>query len=150
MFTTQRNLNRLLMQKDKVGRRIYKSKQELCAALCVSDIVPVQVMKDLKRTPLAKEETLTGKTLIVDAVIVNPNDYNVGTDKGGAVSMFDDFDIDYNQEKYLIETRISGALTVPYSAMVVEHYVDSSLSAETDSVTKTNPSDADEKKTTGK
>ena len=64
--------------------------------------------------------------------------------------MFDDFDIDYNQEKYLIETRISGALTVPYSAMVVEHYIDSSLSAETDSVTKTDPSDADEKKTTSK
>lgn len=145
MFTTQRNLNRLLMQKDKVGRRIYKSKQELCAALCVADIVPVQVMKDLKRKPLAKETTLTGKTLIVDAVIVNLNDYNVGTDKGGAVSMFDDFDIDYNQEKYLIETRISGALTVPYSAMVVEHYIDSSLPAETSSVTKTDPADADQK-----
>lgn len=149
MFTTQRNLNRLLMQKDKVGRRIYKSKQELCAALCVSDIVPVQVMKDLKRTPLTKETTLTGKTLIVDAVIVNLNDYNIGTDKGGAVSMFDDFDIDYNQEKYLIETRISGALTVPYSAMVVEHYVDSSLEGTSESVTKTDPADADQK-TTGK
>lgn len=146
MFTTQRNLNRLLMQKDKVGRRIYKSKQELCAALCVSDIVPVQVMKDLKRTPGTKETTLTGKTLIVDAVIVNLNDYNIGTDKGGAVSMFDDFDIDYNQEKYLIETRISGALTVPYSAMVVEHYIDSSLEASTDSVTKTDPADADQAK----
>lgn len=145
MFTTQRNLNRLLMQKDKIGRRIYKSKQELCAALGVADIVPVQVMKDLKRTPLAKETTLTGKTLVVDAVIVNPTDYNVGTDKGGAVSMFDDFDIDYNQEKYLIETRISGALTVPYSAMVVEHYVDSSIAADTNSVTKTDPSDADQK-----
>ena len=145
MFTTQRNLNRLLMQKDKVGRRIYKSKQELCAALCVSDIVPLQAMKDLKRTPGAKETTLTGKTLIVDAVIVNINDYNIGTDKGGAVSMFDDFDIDYNQEKYLIETRISGALTVPYSAMVVEHYVDSSLEGASESVTKTDPADADQK-----
>lgn len=147
MFTTQRNLNRLLMQKDKVGRRIYKSKTELCAALGVSDIVPVQVMKDLKRTPGTKETSLTGKTLIVDAVIVNPIDYNVGTDKGGAVSMFDDFDIDYNQEKYLIETRISGALTVPYSAMVVEHYIDSSLPASTDSVTKTDPANADQKNT---
>lgn len=147
MFTTQRNLNRLLMQKDKVGRRIYKSKTELCAALGVSDIVPVQVMKDLKRTPGTKETSLTGKTLIVDAVIVNPIDYNVGTDKGGAVSMFDDFDIDYNQEKYLIETRISGALTVPYSAMVVEHYIDPSLPAETNSVTKTDPSNADQKNT---
>ena len=147
MFTTQRNLNRLLMQKDKVGRRIYKSKTELCAALGVSDIVPVQVMKDLKRTPGTKETSLTGKTLIVDAVIVNPIDYNVGTDKGGAVSMFDDFDIDYNQEKYLIETRISGALTIPYSAMVVEHYIDSSLPASTDSVTKTDPANADQKNT---
>lgn len=147
MFTTQRNLNRLLMQKDKVGRRIYKSKTELCAALGVSDIVPVQVMKDLKRTPGTKETSLTGKTLIVDAVIVNPIDYNVGTDKGGAVSMFDDFDIDYNQEKYLIETRISGALTVPYSAMVVEHYIDSSLPAETNSVSKTDPANADQKNT---
>lgn len=145
MFTTQRNLNRLLMQKDKIGRRIYKSKPELCAALGVADIVPVQVMKGLTRTPLSKETSLTGKTLVVDAVIVNPTDYNVGTDKGGAVSMFDDFDIDYNQEKYLIETRISGALTVPYSAMVVEHYVDSSIAADTNSVTKTEPSDADQK-----
>lgn len=129
MFTTQRNLNRLLMQKDKVGRRIYKTKAELCAALGVADIIPVQVMKDLKRTPGTKETSLTGKTLIVDAVIVNPSDYNVGTDKGGAISMFDDFDIDYNQEKYLIETRISGALVTPYSALVVEHYVDPSLEA---------------------
>ena len=127
MFTTQRNLNRLLMQKDKVGRRIYKTKAELCAALGVSDIIPVQVMKDLKRTPGTKETSLTGKTLIVDAVIVNPSDYNVGTDKGGAISMFDDFDIDYNQEKYLIETRISGALVTPYSALVVEHYIDPAM-----------------------
>lgn len=127
MFTTQRNLNRLLMQKDKVGRRIYKTKAELCAALGVADIIPVQVMKDLKRTPGTKETSLTGKTLIVDAVIVNPSDYNVGTDKGGAISMFDDFDIDYNQEKYLIETRISGALVTPYSALVVEHYIDPAM-----------------------
>lgn len=136
MFTTQRNLNRLLMQKDKVGRRIYKTKAELCAALGVSDIVPVQVMKDLKRTPGTKETSLTGKTLIVDAVIVNPSDYNVGTDKGGAISMFDDFDIDYNQEKYLIETRISGALVTPYSALVVEHYIDPSMETKTSNTGK--------------
>lgn len=126
MFTTQHNLNILLMQKDKMGRRIYKTKAELCAALGVADIIPVQVMKNLTRTPGVKETTLTGKTMIVDAVIVNPSDYNVGTDKGGEVAMFDDFDIDYNQEKYLIETRMSGALVVPYSALVVEHYVDPS------------------------
>ncbi len=126
MFTTQHNLNILLMQKDKMGRRIYKTKAELCAALGVADIIPVQVMKNLTRTPSVKETTLTGKTMIVDAVIVNPSDYNVGTDKGGQIAMFDDFDIDYNQEKYLIETRMSGALVVPYSALVVEHYVDPS------------------------
>ena len=136
MFTTQRNLNRLLMQKDKVGRRIYKTNAELCAALGVSDIIPVQVMKDLKRTPGTKETSLTGKTLIVDAVIVNPSDYNVGTDKGGAISMFDDFDIDYNQEKYLIETRISGALVTPYSALVVEHYIDPSMEVKTSNTGK--------------
>ena len=127
MFTTQHNLNILLMQKDKMGRRIYKTKAELCAGLGVADIVPVQVMKGLKRKPGSKETELTqalnSNDLIVDAVIVNPSDYNVGTDKGGQIAMFDDFDIDYNQEKYLIETRMSGALTVPYSAMVVEHYV---------------------------
>lgn len=126
MFTTQHNLNILLMQKDKMGRRIYKTKEELCAALGVSDIVPVQLMKNLTRTPKTSETTLTGKTMTVDAVILNPSDYNVGTDKGGQVAMFDDFDIDYNQEKYLIETRLSGALVTPYSAMVVEHYVDPS------------------------
>lgn len=129
MFTTQHNLNILLMQKDKMGRRIYKTKAELCAALGVADIVPVQFMKGLKRTPGTKETTLTGKTMIVDAVIVNPSDYNVGTDKGGQIAMFDDFDIDYNQEKYLIETRMSGALTVPYSAMVVEHYIEAGKAA---------------------
>lgn len=127
MFTTQHNLNTLLMQKDKMGRRIYKTKAELCAGLGVSDIVPVQLMKGLKRTPGTKETELKAALgnadLVVDAVIVNMSDYNIGTDNGGQVSMFDDFDIDYNQEKYLIETRMSGALTVPYSAMVVEHYV---------------------------
>lgn len=126
MFTTQHNLNVLLMQKDKMRRRIYKTKAELCAALGVADIIPVQVMKNLTRTPSVKETTLTGKTMIVDAVIVNPSDYNVGTDKGGQIAMFDDFDIDYNREKYLIETRMSGALAVPYSALVVEHYIDAS------------------------
>lgn len=124
MFTSQHNLNVLLMQKDKMGRRMYKTKEELCAALGVSDIVPVQLMKNLTRTPKTSETTLTGKTMTVDAVILNLSDYNVGTDKGGQIAMFDDFDIDYNQEKYLIEARLSGALVTPYSAMVVEHYID--------------------------
>ena len=124
MFTSQHNLNVLLMQKDKMGRRMYKTKEELCAALGVSDIVPVQLMKNLTRTPKSAETALAGKTMTVDAVILNLSDYNVGTDKGGQIAMFDDFDIDYNQEKYLIETRLSGALVTPYSAMVVEHYIE--------------------------
>ena len=129
MFTSQHNLNILLMQKDKMGRRMYKTKEELCAALGVSDIVPVQLMKNLTRTPKSAETALAGKTMTVDAVILNLSDYNVGTDKGGQIAMFDDFDIDYNQEKYLIETRLSGALVTPYSAMVVEHYIESGKAA---------------------
>ena len=129
MFTSQHNLNVLLMQKDKMGRRMYKTKEELCAALGVSDIVPVQLMKNLTRTPKSAETALAGKTMTVDAVILNLSDYNVGTDKGGQIAMFDDFDIDYNQEKYLIETRLSGALVTPYSAMVVEHYIESGKAA---------------------
>lgn len=132
MFTTQHNLNILLLQKDKMGRRIYKTKEELCAGLGVSDIVPVQLMKNLTRTPKATETSLAGKTMIVDAVIVNPSDYSIGTDKGGEIAMFDDFDIDYNQEKYLMETRMSGALTIPYSAMVVEHYIDATTVSDTE------------------
>ena len=129
LFTTETMLNSMLLLKDKMGRPMYKDMNELKTALRVSDIQTVQVMKDLTRTPLSKETALAGKTLMVDGIIVNLRDYNVGTDKGGEVSMFDDFDIDYNQEKYLIETRISGALTVPYSAIVLEHYVDASKSS---------------------
>ena len=123
LFTTETMLNSMLLLKDKVGRPMYKDMNELKTALRVSDIQTVQVMKGLTRTPLSKETELAGQTLTVDGIIVNMRDYNIGTDKGGAVSMFDDFDIDYNQEKYLIETRISGALTIPYSAIVIEHYV---------------------------
>lgn len=123
MFLSEAVLTKLLLQKDKIGHRLYKTKDELAAALLVSDIVTVPEMKGIKRTPAAGETTLTGKTPEVDALIVNLADYNVGMDRGGAVNMFDDFDIDYNQEKYLIETRISGALVVPYSAIVIEHLI---------------------------
>ena len=79
----------------------------------VSSIVTVPVMEGLTR----KAES---NTFSLKAIIVNLDDYNVGADKGGAVNMFDDFDIDYNQQKYLIETRCSGALTKPYSAIALE------------------------------
>lgn len=123
MFLSEAVLTKLLLQKDKIGHRLYKTKDELAAALLVSDIVTVPEMKGIERTPAAGETELTGKTPEVDALIVNLADYNVGMDRGGAVNMFDDFDIDYNQEKYLIETRISGALVVPYSAIVIEHLI---------------------------
>lgn len=124
LYTTEDMLTSLLLLKDKLGHFMYKNVSELATTLRVSSIVTVPVMENLTRTPGSTETTLTGKTPTLDGIIVNLKDYNIGADKGGAVSMFDDFDIDYNQQKYLIETRCSGALTVPYSAIVLEHYVD--------------------------
>ena len=97
-----------------MGRVIYDTIDKLKTALRVSDIVTVPVMENLSRTVESDTYNLMG-------IIVNPADYNVGADKGGAVNMFDDFDIDYNQQKYLIETRCSGALIKPYSAIALEH-----------------------------
>lgn len=102
-----------LLLEDKNGRVIYDSIDKLARAMRVSKIVTVPVMEGLTRTVGTNIHTLAG-------IYVNLNDYNVGADKGGAVNMFDDFDIDYNQMKYLMETRISGALTKPYSAVAVE------------------------------
>ena len=96
-----------------MGHRMYKSEAELATAMRVSKIVTVQVMEGLQREVDNVTRDLIG-------IIVNLSDYTVGADKGGAVNMFDDFDIDVNQQKYLIETRCSGALTVPYSAIVIE------------------------------
>lgn len=104
-YTTDDILTDMILIKDKMGRRIYNTEVELAAALRVSKIVVVEVMED---TP-----DLLG-------IIVNLADYTIGADKGGQLSMFDDFDIDYNQQKYLIETRISGALTKPKSAVVIK------------------------------
>ena len=108
MFTTADMLTEMLLLEDGIGHKLYKSVAELATALRVSSIVEVEVMEGQK---------INSKDLA--AVIVNLNDYNVGADKGGAVSLFDDFDIDYNQYKYLIETRCSGALIKPFSAMTV-------------------------------
>lgn len=103
-----------LLLKDKNGRIIYDTIDKLATACRVSSIVSVPVMEGLKRTD---EKAATYE---LGALIVNLVDYNVGADKGGEVNMFDDFDIDYNALKYLIETRISGALIKPYSAIAVE------------------------------
>ena len=113
LFCPEDVLTDCLLMEDTQGRVIYDSVTKLATALRVSEIVPVPVMENLTRTSGADTLTLLG-------IIVDLNDYNVGADKGGAVNMFDDFDIDYNAQKYLIETRCSGALIKPYSAIVLE------------------------------
>lgn len=107
----------MLHQRDKMGRRLYNTREELANALEVGDIVDVDPMKGLTRALGASEG---GGTANVLGIVVNMSDYNIGTNKGGEVNFFDDFDIDYNQMKYLYETRLSGALVEPYSAVVIE------------------------------
>lgn len=107
----------MLHQRDKMGRRLYNTREELANALEVGSIVDVDPMKGLTRTLGVGEG---GGTANVLGIIVNMSDYNIGTNKGGEVNFFDDFDIDYNQMKYLYETRLSGALVEPYSAVVIE------------------------------
>ena len=110
MYTTEDVLTDMLLLEDTLGHALYADEAALARKMRVRKIVTVPVM-----------EGVTGKNgnpLV--AVVVNMGDYNVGADRGGAVNMFDDFDIDYNQQKYLIETRCSGALTVPFSAMAFE------------------------------
>lgn len=104
-FTTEDVLTSLLLIEDQNGRRIYESEQQLATAMRVSSIVTV--------TDMERCDNIYG-------IIVNMQDYTIGADKGGAVSMFDDFDIDFNQMKYLMECRVSGALTTPYSAIVLK------------------------------
>lgn len=119
-YTTEDNLTGMLLLTDKTGRDLYASKEALANKLRVSDIVTVPVMENLTRTD-AKD---SNKVKTLEGIIVNLKDYNVGADEGGNVNLFDDFDIDYNQHKYLIETRCSGALTKPYSAIAIETYTD--------------------------
>lgn len=104
-YTTDAILTDLILQKDKVGRRLFETEQALAAALRVRNIITVDVMD--------------GDSDVV-GILVNLADYTVGADAGARIGMYDDFDIDYNQYKYLIETRISGALTVPKSAIVIK------------------------------
>lgn len=109
LFTTEDMLTEMLLLEDQVGRPLYESEAQLATKLRVSKIVTVEVMENFM---VQGVDPLMG-------IIVNLKDYTVGADKGGAVNMFEDFDIDYNQQKYLIETRCSGALTVPYSAIIL-------------------------------
>lgn len=114
LYTTEDVVTDCLLLEDMNGRVIYDTMEKLRTALRVKEIVTVPVMEGLTRT------TTEGDTLNLMGIIVNLADYNVGADKGGAINMFDDFDIDYNQQKYLIETRCSGALIKPFSAISLE------------------------------
>lgn len=114
LFTTEDVLTAMLLIEDGIGHFLYASEQELCTRLRVSRIVTVEVMEGFHVDTTDYDQT-TGVELL--GVIVNPVDYSYGADKGGAVALFDDFDIDVNQMKYLIETRCSGALTKPFSAI---------------------------------
>lgn len=113
LYTYQGKVTDWLLLKDKNGRRLYESEAALANFMGVSRIVKIPLLKNQTRE-------VDGKTLTLSSIIVNLKDYKVGADKGGQISMFDDFDIDYNQYKYLIETRISGCLVHPKSALVIE------------------------------
>ena len=113
MFIDEDILTECLLLEDTNGRVIYDTIEKLATALRVQELIPVPVMENMKREKGANTHILGG-------IYVNLNDYNVGADKGGAVNMFDDFDIDYNQQKYLIETRCSGAMVTPYGAVAIE------------------------------
>lgn len=113
LFAPESIITECLLLKDKNGRIIYDNIEKLATACRVSKIVSVPVMEGLTRVD-------STYTLALQGIIVNLQDYNIGADKGGAVNMFDDFDIDYNAQKYLIETRISGALIKPLSAIAIE------------------------------
>lgn len=123
MFTTRNQIIKWKLLKDKVGRKLFASEEDLASYLGVSRLVPVPVMKGMQRvTEEGETPSKVTTTYNLVGIIVNPADYTYGADKGGAISMFDDFDIDYNQYKYLLETRTSGCLTHPKSALVVEKY----------------------------
>lgn len=117
-FTTEDVLTECLLLEDGIGHKLYKSKDELATTLRVSDIVTVEPMENHLITFETEDETtVEDKPLL--GIVVNLDDYRVGADKGGDVNTFDDFDIDFNQYKYLIETRCSGALVKPFSALTI-------------------------------
>ena len=113
LYTTEAVLTEMLLLKDKNGRRIYKTEEELATAMRVVKIVTVTPMEQAVRGEGEEQVRLLG-------LIVNMNDYNVGNNKGGEVNLFDDFDLNFNKLEYLIETRLSGALVNPHSAIALE------------------------------
>ena len=117
MYTTAGFHTDMLLLEDSQGYPLYKTDTELATKCRVKEIEEVEIMQGVNRS-----ETVEGRTTVYDlaAIIFNPTDYNVGTDRGGEINSFEQFDIDYNQQKYLMETRISGALVRPKSAIVIE------------------------------
>ena len=111
-YTSEDTLTDLLLLENAIGEKIYKTEAELATALRVSEIVTIELFEEQKVKVGSNEKPLLG-------VIVNLSDYNVGTDKGGEINNFEDFDIDFNQYKALIETRLSGALIKPFSALTI-------------------------------
>lgn len=114
-YTTNAVLTGMLLVRDTTNRRLFRTVAEVAAELRVAEIIEVEVLEGVTRSAGAPATT---RNLL--GIMVNPRDYTYGADKGGQVSTFDQFDIDYNQEKYLIETRLSGSLLDPRSALVVE------------------------------
>lgn len=115
LYVTNTFLNGMLLVRDSQKRRIYRTVQELAAELRVNEIIEVEPMEGMTRDNESPEFTAD-----LLGIMVNPYDYTYGSDKGGAINTFSDFDIDFNQEKYLIETRLSGSLLMPKTAMVIE------------------------------
>lgn len=120
LYTDTDTLTNMLLAEDNNGRRLYNTVAELASALRVREIVEVPLMEGQKREARSGVSSENGKDYTLLGLIVNLSDYTVGADRGGSVAMFDDFDIDYNKYTYLIETRCSGALTKPYSAIAIE------------------------------
>lgn len=114
LYVTNEFLNGMLLVRDSQKRRIYRSIQELATELRVAEIIEVEPMIGVER------EVSAGVDAALLGIMVNPYDYTYGSDKGGQMNTFSDFDIDFNQEKYLIETRLSGSLLMPKTAMVIE------------------------------
>ena len=124
LFTTEDHLTNTLLLEDRVGRRLYDTVEKLATAMRVSRIITVPVMEGLTRTTTSADVGVTnGTTVQLAGIIVNLGDYNVGADRGGEVNLFDDFDINYNKQEYLIETRCSGAMIRPKSAIALEYYM---------------------------
>ena len=123
-YCTPHLLNVMLLARDMNGRRIYESKSDLAAALNVASIETAEQFEGLQRTDK------TGKKKKLLGIFVNLKDYQVGATKGGEITSFEDFDIDFNQYKYLMETRVSGALTRVYSAIALEEPADASQIAQ--------------------